>query len=54
MTWLGDAVSGGLEPQSWPYNITWTCESLTAACMAFSLANAKGKGTNGLLIRSLD
>ncbi len=22
--------------------------------MAFSLANAKGKGTNGLLIRSLD
>ena len=27
---------------------------LTAACKALSLANAKGKGTNGLVIRSLD
>ena len=24
MTWLGDAVSGELEPQPWPYNITQT------------------------------
>jgi hypothetical protein len=24
MTWLGDAVSGGLEPQPWSYNITLT------------------------------
>ncbi len=29
-------------------------ESLTAACKAFSLANAKEKGTDGLVIRSLD
>ena len=29
-------------------------ECLTAACKALSLANAKGKGTNGLVIRSLD
>ena len=27
---------------------------MTAACKAFSLANAKGKGANGLVIRSLD
>jgi hypothetical protein len=27
---------------------------LTAACKALSLANAKGKGTNGLVIGSLD
>ena len=30
----------------------WEC--LTAACKAFSLANAKEKGTDGLVIRSLD
>ena len=30
----------------------WDC--LTAACKAFSLANAKGKGINELVIRSLD
>jgi hypothetical protein len=29
-------------------------ECLTAACKAFSLANAKEKGTAGLVIRSLD
>jgi len=29
-------------------------ECLTAACKALSLANAKGMGTNGLVIRSLD
>jgi len=29
-------------------------ECLTAACKALSLANAKGKGTNRLVIRSLD
>ena len=29
-------------------------ECLTAACKALSLANAKGKGTNGSVIRSLD
>jgi len=29
-------------------------ECLTAACKALSLANAKGKGTNGLVIGSLD
>ncbi len=29
-------------------------ECLTAACKALSLANAKGKSTNGLVIRSLD
>jgi hypothetical protein len=30
----------------------WEC--LTAACKAFSLANVKEKGTDGLVIRSLD
>jgi hypothetical protein len=30
----------------------WEC--LIAACKAFSLANAKGKDINGLVIRSLD
>ncbi len=30
----------------------WGC--LTAACKAFNLANAKEKGTDGLVIRSLD
>jgi len=29
-------------------------DCLTAACKALSLANAKGKGTNGSVIRSLD
>jgi hypothetical protein len=29
-------------------------ECLTAACKALSLANVKGKGTNGLVIGSLD
>jgi len=29
-------------------------ECLTVACKAFSLANAKEKGTDGLVIRSLD
>jgi hypothetical protein len=29
-------------------------ECLTAACKAFSLANAKGKGINELVVRSLD
>ena len=29
-------------------------ECLTAACKALSLANAKGNGTDGLVIRSLD
>jgi hypothetical protein len=29
-------------------------ECLTAACKALSLANGKGKGTNGLEIGSLD
>jgi hypothetical protein len=29
-------------------------ECLTAACKALSLANAKEKGTHGLVIRSLD
>ena len=33
---------------------TLVLECLTAACKALSLANAKGKGTNGLVIRSLD
>ena len=34
---------------------TWALlECLTAACKAFSLANAKVKGTSGLLTRSLD
>ena len=30
-----------------------TVRMSTAACKAFSLANAKGKGTNGLVIRSV-
>jgi hypothetical protein len=30
----------------------WEC--VTAACKAFSLANAKGKGINELVIKSLD
>jgi hypothetical protein len=30
------------------------CEYLTAGCMAFSLANGKGMGTNDWVIRSLD
>ncbi len=29
-------------------------ECLTAACKAFSLANAKGKGVDELVIKSLD
>jgi hypothetical protein len=29
-------------------------ECLTAACKALCLANGKGKGTNGLVIGSLD
>ncbi len=29
-------------------------DCLTASCKAFSLANGKGKGTNGLVIVSLD
>jgi hypothetical protein len=29
-------------------------ECLTAACKALSLANSKGKGTNGLVIGALD
>ena len=33
---------------------SWLLECLTAACKALSLANAKGEGTNGLVIRSLD
>jgi hypothetical protein len=32
--------------------LLWEC--LTVACKAFSLANAKGKGVNALVIRSLD
>jgi hypothetical protein len=47
----------------WTYNIKaldgrkrarCMLECLTAACKAFSLANAKGKGVNELVIRSLD
>ncbi len=34
-----------------PYSVL---ECLTNACKALSLANAKGKGTNELVIRSLD
>ncbi len=38
--------------------LRWTmarlCDCLTAACKAFSLANAKGKGVNELVTRSLD
>jgi hypothetical protein len=30
----------------------WEC--VTAACKAFSLANAKGKGVDELVIKSLD
>ena len=37
------------------YSEPWTLlECLTAACKALSLANGKGKGTNGLVIGSLD
>jgi hypothetical protein len=37
-----------------PMSILLELECLTAACKAFSLANAKGKGINGLVIGSLD
>ncbi len=37
-----------------PQVLHWLLECLTAACKALSLANAKGKGTNGLVIGSLD
>jgi len=36
------------------FDISNVLECLTAACKALSLANAKGKGTNGLVIRSFD
>ncbi len=35
-------------------HISQLLECLTAACKTLSLANAKGKSTNGLVIRSLD
>jgi hypothetical protein len=46
-----------------PLTLTWATtpagwiqlwECLTAACKAFSLANAKVKGVNELVVRSLD
>ncbi len=51
-----EAISGFLMKLS-DSGSTWMTElweCLTAACKAFSLANAKEKGTDGLVIRSLD
>ncbi len=43
----------GWSNNAWILNAQlWEC--LTAACKAFSIANAKQRGTNGLVIRSLD
>ncbi len=48
-----DAATAAALPPSCPQRRALR-ECLAVACKAFSLANAKGKGTNGLTIRSLD